>query len=330
MNFLVRVPASGNDTGVVVMATGSGVDWKVKRGTIADLYNLAKNNARVENAELRLLHGANQPPAPVNNKLIYSANGHRFWVDTSPMAGTRFTANLTVVVQEVRTKSDVLIGYVVVAPDLTVKQVKVADLLAHCERERAAGRNAVQNMQYVSGSGSTAAHLKNFEGRTVPVYVWETKAVNAQVEAPAVAVPDETQAESNVQRAADIFSQTQLQVLDKGRTAGIDFKRYADPEYTPEHMNAIRRVLTAGKEPGLLFTKGIPNELLPIYAGDLILGIEIAPYFNLRYNAQQATQVKLGVMDNLEVSLYSDPAIDGNEMEQRRVRLKTKVWQDFE
>jgi len=71
MKFLISVPASNLLDGLAVVATGSGLKWKVSQVPMTFLMEEARKNVRYENAELKVL-SANQKP-PVGAKLVFGA-----------------------------------------------------------------------------------------------------------------------------------------------------------------------------------------------------------------------------------------------------------------
>ena len=80
MKFLISVPASNVPDGLAVVATGSGLKWKVSQVPMTFLMEEARKNARYENAELKVL-SANQKP-PVGAKLVFGKpKTARLWID---------------------------------------------------------------------------------------------------------------------------------------------------------------------------------------------------------------------------------------------------------
>ena len=322
MKFLISAPANQPD-GMAVVATGEGLDWKASQVPLSHLMQEARSNVRYENVELKVLSAKGADP---KIKLVYGQpNQPRLGIDTRPYASSRFTTGLAVVLQEIRTNANAILGYVVAFPDGRILKVAVSDLYNYCENARLQGRNAIQNMQYVSASGGTAPHLKNYEGRTVPVYIQHRRAVNAEKTAvtpkapEAVAVPEKPTASS-------VFTPEQLEVLGRGKQEGVDIRVYANPAYTPKHMDVIRAILVAKKDPTLILDPNMPEHLIGFYGYDLANGADIRPYYNLAYTLKQATQVKLGVIRGLDVSTYASPTTDGDEMEQIRVRMDADMW----
>jgi hypothetical protein len=162
MRFLVKVPAEKTLDGVAVIAAGSGLDWSVSQIPMEKL--LTEKGVTYENAEVRVL-SANAPRPKTG--LIY---GNQLWIDTTPYASSRFTKGYAVVLQDIRDAQDNSVGYVVALPNGQVVRVGAEELLKHCEAARAKGEYFVQNMQYVGKNSLKASHLKNFEGKTVPIY----------------------------------------------------------------------------------------------------------------------------------------------------------------
>lgn len=132
-----------------------------------------------------------------------------------------------------------------------------------------------------------------------------------------------------VNTASSVFTPEQLEVLGKGKAEGLDIRVYANPALSAKHMDTIRKVLSAGKNPLLILDPELSPELVSLYGSDLAQGANIRPYFNKKYTLKQAVQVKLGIIRGLDVSQYADPSIDGDEMEQRRVRLNADMWSDI-
>lgn len=322
MKFLISVPASNVPDGLAVVATGSGLEWKVAQVPMTFLMEEARKNARYENAELKVL-SANQKP-PVGAKLVFGQpKTARLWVDTKPYAASRFTSGLATVLQEIRNEADDVLGYVVAFPDGRVLRVAALDLYKYCEMARKRDTYAVQNMKYVPENETRK--LVNFEGRTVPVYIYRRRAVNAEkaVAAPkapeAVPVPEKPTAQS-------VFTPEQLEVLGRGKQEGVDIRVYANPAYSPKHMDVIRNILVHKKDPSLLLNPKLPEHLVSFYGHDIVSGADIRPYFNPAYTVKQAMQVKLGVIRGLDVSVYASPTTDGDEMEQIRVRMDADMW----
>ncbi len=327
MKFLVSVPMGNKLDGMAVVATGSGLDWKASQILMTSLLEDGKKNVRFENVELKVL-SAGQPAPTTKDKLVFgSEKATRLWVDTKPYAANRFTTGLATVVQEIRSESNAVLGYVVVFPDGRVLKVAAHDLYSFCENAKAQGRNAIQNMQYVGANGSTAPHLKNYEGRTIPVYIQHRKAVNAEKSTAVVPkAPEAVKVEPEKPSAASVFTPEQLEVLGRGKKEGVNIKVYANPAYKPKHMNAIRNILVHKKDPTLLLDPNMSEDLVALYGFDLANGADIRPYYNTSYTLKQATQVKLGVIRGLDVSKYASPSIDGDEMEQLRVRMDADMW----
>lgn len=328
MKFLVSVPMQNTFEGMAVVATGSGLDWKAAQIQMTSLLEDAKRNVSFENVELKVLSVGQDAPATKDKLVFGSPKATRLWIDTKPYAGSRFVSALATIVQEIRSETNAILGYVVVFPDGRVLKVAANDLLNYCETAKLQGRNAVQNMQYVQATSTKSAHLKNYEGRTVPVYVQHRKAVNAEKsvasvpKAPeAVEVPTPSKAS-----AASVFTPEQLEVLGRGKKEGLDYKVYANPAYGPKHMDAIRNVLKHKKDPSLLLDPAMPAHLVQLYGFDLANGADIRPYYNTAYTLKQATQVKLGVIRGLDVSKYASPTTEGDEMEQLRVRMDADMW----
>lgn len=332
MFFLIQAPndkARPNEL-VALVARGEGLSWVVSALPLANLFDYAKSNTHFENVELKLLYGNQKPTA--NDPLIYGYEGKtRLWIDTKPMASARLTpykdpkrfiSQLAVILQEVRSSAGTTLGYVVAFPDQRVLRIAVNDILKYCESARVQGKSAVQNMQYVPANGQTTAHLKNYEGRTVPVYIQERKAVNA--EAKTLPAPKPV-----ASAASSVFTPEQLEVLGKGKAEGLDIRVYANPALSPKHMNTIRKILLAGKDPLLVLDPELAPELVSLYGSDLAQGANIRPYFNKKYTLKQAVQVKLGTIRGLDISQYADPSVDGDEMEQRRVRLDADTWNNI-
>jgi len=321
MKFLVSAPLSKTLDGKAVIVTGSGLNWEASQVTLATLLAEAKRNVRYENVELKVLSAGKAPSAPKDKLIFGDENSTRLWIDTKPYGPSRFTTGLVTIVQEIRAESNSVLGYVVVFPDGRILKVAEPDLLNYCENARVQGRNAVQNMQYVRGTGTTVAHLKNYEGRTVPVYIQYRKAVNA--EKTPVKVPTPEPAKPS---AATVFTPEQLKILGQGKTDGVKIKVYANPALSPKHMDIIRQVLVQKKDPTLILDPNLPEELVSLYGYDLAAGADIRPYYNPAYTLKQAIQVKLGVIRGLDVSKYASPTTDGDEMEQLRVRMDADMW----
>lgn len=323
MKFLVSVPLSTKLEGTAVVATGSGLDWKASQILVTSLLEDAKKSVRFENVELKVLSVGQATP---KDKLVFgSEKATRLWVDTKPCASSRFTSGLATVVQEIRAETKVVLGYIVVFPDGRVLKVAAHDLYSFCENAKSQGRNAIQNMQYVGSNGSTAAHLKNYEGRTIPVYIQHRKAVNAE-KATAV-VPETGKAPEIVKNvASSSFTPEQLAVIGRGKKEGVDYISYAKPAYDYKHMDAIRNVLLNKKDASLLLVPELPEPLVNLYGYDLANGADIRPYYNVDYTLKQAIQVKLGVIRGLDVSKYASITTDGDEMEQLRVRMDADMW----
>lgn len=162
MRFLIQVPTKKTLDGMAVIATGSGLDWSVSQIPMETL--LTEKGVTYENAELRVLSA--RAPQPKSG-LIYDK---KLWIDTRPYASSRFTKGYAVVLQDIRDAQDNSVGYVVALPDGQVARVKTEELLGYCEAARAKGEYFVQNMQYVGRNNLKASHLKNYEGKTVPIY----------------------------------------------------------------------------------------------------------------------------------------------------------------
>lgn len=324
MKFLISVPASNLLDGLAVVATGSGLKWKVSQVPMTFLMEEARKNARYENAELKVL-SANLK-APAGAKLVFGQpKTARLWIDTKPYAAYRFVSGLAVILQEIQNEAGGVLGYVLAFPDGRCLRVAAADVYTYCENARLLGRPAIQNMQYVSTANGTASHLKNYEGRTVPVYIHRRRAVNAEKagaapKAPeAVPVPEKPTAQT-------VFTPEQLEVLGRGKQEGVDIRVYANPAYSPKHMDVIRNILVHKKDPSLLLNPKLPEHLVSFYGHDIVSGADIRPYFNPAYTVKQAMQVKLGVIRGLDVSVYASPTTDGDEMEQIRVRMDADMW----
>lgn len=179
MRFLIKVPAKKTLDGMAVIATGSGLDWSVSQIPMEQL--LVEKGVTYENAEVRVL-SANAPKPKTG--LIY---GDKLWIDTTPYASSRFTKGYAVVLQDIRDAQDNSVGYVVALPNGQVARVKTEELLNYCEAARAKGEYFVQNMQYVGRNKLKAPHLKNFEGKTVPIY-----RLSAPVNTPTTSVESKT------------------------------------------------------------------------------------------------------------------------------------------
>lgn len=179
MRFLIKVPAKKTLDGMAVIATGSGLDWSVSQIPMEQL--LVEKGVTYENAEVRVL-SANAPKPKTG--LIY---GDKLWIDTAPYASSRFTKGYVVVLQDIRDAQDNSVAYVVALPNGQVARVKTEELLNYCEAAKAKGEHFVQNMQYVGRYNLKAPHLKNFEGKTVPIY-----RLSAPVNTPTTSVESKT------------------------------------------------------------------------------------------------------------------------------------------
>ena len=324
MKFLISVPATNALEGMAVVATGAGIEWKVSQVPMAALLEDARKNVRYENAELKVL-SANQK-TPEGAKLVFGQpKTTRLWVDTKPCAVARFLLGLAVVVQEIQNEAGGVLGYVLAFPDGRCLKVAAMDVYKYCENAKAQNIPAIKNMQYVSAANGVAPHLKNYEGRTVPVYIQRRRAVNAEKTAvtpkapEAVPVPEKPTAQS-------VFTPEQLEVLGRGKQEKVDIRVYANPAYSPKHMDAIRNILVHKKDPALLLDPKLNEQLVGFYGHDIASGADVRPYFNPAYTVKQAMQVKLGVIRGLDVSVYASPTTDGDEMEQIRVRMDADMW----
>lgn len=321
MLYLIYAPTTSDLDARAIIASGSGLDWSVESIPRDRLRHYALQKAKFENVQVKLLSGNEKAPNQ-KDKLIYSEEGQtRIWIDTAPMSSSRLTSHLAVVVQEIQTEAGFAIGYVVVFPDGRVLRVAADDFLKYCETARVRGKLALQNMQYVSANGSTAAHLKNYENRLVPRFILRRAPANAEI-APHAPEP----APSSENKPSSAFTAAQLKVLARGKKEGVDIRVYANPAFSPKRMDIIRKVLLQHKNPTPLLDLTLPEDLMVFYGLDLTQGADIRAYFNKAYTVKQAIQVKLGFIRGLDVSQYADPAVDADEMEQRRVRLDADMW----
>jgi hypothetical protein len=329
MKFVLRLPQKDERAPFLytpmLLVEGHDLLWSVHKTDVDGLIHMITRHEECGNATLSLLRtGASTET--VKGEIYGNPSGTRLCIDTGSIALARFETALCVAVTEIQSASQQTLGYVLAFPDGTVRKVSLGDVITYCRNVRKRGGIAVQNMQFVGASAGASPHLKNYPGYSIPIYTVQRAAVNA--EGMRVSSPARTEPPSLAEKpgAEQVFTPEQLEVLGRGKNEGLDIRVYANPAYSPLRMNAVRRVLLAGKSPAFILDPKLSDEMAVVYSLEITSNADIRPYYNTAYDHRQMTQVKLGVIRGLDVSKYADPSISADEMEQRRVRMDADAW----
>lgn len=116
----------------------------------------------------------------------------------------------------------------------------------------------------------------------------------------------------------------QMQEIRIGLQNGIDVSIYADPMYNSSQMYAIRKGLEAGLDPTTCIVS--PNrsaQEIEQHFDEIICHKE--GYYSRDFSAFQLSQIRLGLQNGVDVSIYADTKFDTLQMQEIRLGLESEL-----
>ena len=128
----------------------------------------------------------------------------------------------------------------------------------------------------------------------------------------------------------NFFSPKQMEMIIMGIEDGIDVTLYANTKFNLAQMREIKNLLTYNKvnKTNLDVTRIAKvrydyNQMYQLKLG-MVNGVDISYYENPDFNSDQMQIIRLGLESNLDVSKYANPKISAEEMTKILHELKYK------
>lgn len=240
------------------------------------------------------------------------------------------------VLAEIHLDDGTMLGYLFSTNNGYTYMRKRNDFIQDCEKlikqaestatEQAKGPfKPVQNMKFIqpeNGKTETAYLSIYDEGHPLPVVIL---AARKNKFASQSAEP-EKKSQTAKGKLESIYTPEQIAELKKAKTAGVDLRIISDNRLTPKQMNIIWVLESKGK-PGRKFANPEYSEEHMVYLGMMLnLGVNIDPILNPLYTNEQSTEILRGVQLGLDINLYADPGYDADTMNRMRHDLEDGMW----
>ena len=118
------------------------------------------------------------------------------------------------------------------------------------------------------------------------------------------------------------YNSEQLQVIINGIIEGLNVSLYDNYNYDSNKMNLLYLMLQYDfYEKNVDYDKFNAGQLMEIYTG-YIARVNVHLYMNPKFSVLQMRQLRIGQLNGLETSSYSDPSLRYDEMKLKRLELE--------
>lgn len=241
----------------------------------------------------------------------------------SAVSGDRSVLRPMIILSELRTSEDRLIGYKVVNYDGEVKNIINKELLAYCKRMTKANGVPIQNAIYVPTEGQFG-HIKSYPHSPFIKEILNTNK-NKYAEKPVLNVKKN---EKTLSKLDEIYTKDQIAELKLGRQSGLDIRVYANPSLTANQMRVLRGGLAKGLNVKLIASPDYKVDCMKAYLVDLEDGLDIRSYLSPKYNIGQISELSIASELGLDISKLSNPKLSAVDMQEIRERLQNNIYKE--
>lgn len=120
------------------------------------------------------------------------------------------------------------------------------------------------------------------------------------------------------------YTAEQLNIIINGLIEKLPVNLYDKPEYTANKMNLLYLMIrNKFYEDNINYDEFDSGQLMEIYTGYLA-HVDVHLYMNPKFSVLQMRQLRIGQLNGLEISSYSDPSLRYDEMKLKRVTLENE------
>ena len=245
----------------------------------------------------------------------------------------REKAKPNVLLNEVRSEeTGALLGYTVYVTDSSkVANIDLARLMPVVKKYQESGLKLIHNAMYIFATEGKKEYLKQFIEGSIPSRSVKT-GQNTKVDAEKAKLDSNAKKES----AASKFTAEQMAVLRKAHNEGVNYKKFAKPELSPEQMEMLYEIEKLGRlDSRYLAFPRYSREVLEFYYSELKLKDDLSCFVETRngkrvmaseYNIAQMYQIRLGSLMGIDYHRYMNPKLSVREMSNIREALESNLW----
>ncbi len=238
---------------------------------------------------------------------------------------SRFNDRPFVVISEIVTNEDKVVGYKVADYNGAVRNIKINELLKYCEATVRNKRVPIQNGMYIPEDNGKKAHIRAYNEGDYIKEVVERKVSKHVKRVPKKEINKREQA---LLKLEELFTKEQIKQLMLGRKNGVNIKVYANNELTPEQMAVIRETLEDGNDASAFADPAYDISVMKLLRAHLKYGIDVTYYVNPEFTVEQLGELATGFINGVDISTYANPKIPHNEMAEIRTRLENNIWKE--
>lgn len=237
---------------------------------------------------------------------------------------SRSKNNPYVIISQIKSDSDRLLGYKVAGYDGSVKNIPLKEMLAYGNRTTRNGGIPVQNAIFVPAEADKREHYKAYPNHSFITEVIPTNK-NKQVEAKKVPLKHNGE---TLNRLSEIYTPEQIHELKQGKANGVDIRIYANPNLSAKQMQVLRGGLEEKLNVKIIAFPEYKLDAMRYYIDCLENNIDIRSFASSKYDIGQIAELSLAAELGLDISKMSNPKLSPNEMAEIRERLSANIWKD--
>ncbi len=246
-----------------------------------------------------------------------------------PASFSRFEKSQLVIISELVNDNNIVVGYKVARSDGSVRNIKLAELVAYGFRCEQNGLIPVQNAIFVADSKDKKPHYKAYkEGQFIVEKLPSNSKVkfNNKLEK----APEKEKTIDKAQYVRDIYTDEQLKELKAGKDNGIDFRIYSNPALSAEQMHVLRGGLEQGLNVKPYAYPEYDINAMKYYIDEQSEGFNISTILSPEYTIEQLSELTLALEDGLDVMQMNDPSKTAEEMAEIRLRLELGIYKEMD
>lgn len=238
-----------------------------------------------------------------------------------------------VILSIIKDNTERVLGYKV-AYGTQVRNLKLKDIKALCEKMSANGDIAFQNAMYVRDTDDKQAYIRAYPNtpffvetynRGVNTYA-ESRKVDIKANEGYISNAFSEKKEQAAQPEKNIYTAEQKEQLRLGKEHGVKISIFGNPKLSAAQMKEIRIGLEEGLPSNLYAFPEYKVECMQVYRDELECSRDIREYLSPDYNLEQISALSLAQDLGIRIDTINNPKLSAEEMHERILRLEMELW----